>query len=90
MQAALTGPQAVRLALVRPFTRSLSSKAAASHAPWAQQRLQPDRGSLVAQARNRLAELLADMKADDVEEDTSTPAGDQAAHPRRRPSAAPP
>ncbi|KAI3438535.1 hypothetical protein D9Q98_000963 [Chlorella vulgaris] len=72
MQAAAVAPQVVRAALTRPLTRSISSKLAAHVAPWPQ-RQRTARGGVVAQARNRLADLLADLKSEDVDDESTAP-----------------
>ena len=75
MSAAIASP-CVRAALARPLTRC-SSKLAGSWAPWPQ-RQQPQhdpRGSVAVAARNRLAGLLADMRSEDVEEESTAPIG---------------
>lgn len=74
MQAAAVAPQVVRAALTRPLTRSISSKLAAHVAPWPQ-RQRTARGGVVAQARNRLADLLADLKSEDVDDESTAPIG---------------
>lgn len=64
---------AVRAAL-RPLTRCSSSLASSNWAPWPQRQRseQQAQRDVTAAARNRLADLLADMRAEDVEDDTSS------------------
>lgn len=71
---AIACPQVLRAALARPLTRG-SRQLAAHIAPWPQRQTERAGGSVAVRARNRLADLLADMKAEDVEEDSTTPIG---------------
>ena len=75
--AALLARPAPVAALARPLSRCSSRLAAAWTAPWPQQRPQaPERDARVA-ARNRLAELLQDMRQEEAEEDSSVPVGER-------------
>ncbi|KAI7842309.1 hypothetical protein COHA_003949 [Chlorella ohadii] len=72
MAAVLARPAPVA-ALARPLSRCSSKLAAAWTAPWPQRRPQaPERDARVA-ARNRLAELLQDMRKEETEEELNVP-----------------
>ncbi len=75
MAAVLARPAPVA-ALARPLSRCSSKLAAAWTAPWPQRRPQaPERDARVA-ARNRLAELLQDMRKEETEEELNVPVGE--------------
>lgn len=62
---------AARAALARPLARCSSSMAAPNWAPWPQR--QQAQREVAATARNRLADLLADMREEEkVEESASS------------------
>lgn len=88
--AALLARPAPVAALARPLSRCSSRLAAAWTAPWPQQRPQaPERDARVA-ARNRLAELLQDMRQEEAEEDSSVPVGERFEAPTPPPPLPPP
>lgn len=61
---------AARAALARPLNRCSSSMAAPNWAPWPQR--QQTQRAVAATARNRLADLLADMREEEKVEETAS------------------